>query len=167
MQLVCQIETIEISIGSNRIVQGFNCIPIKSAKPSFPARGAMRSSVSRLRTTSQIRQATNECATSQLTSCSYSSRLRLKMGGCCCCFPVRKPPRENPMHPGHEPLIWPGPNSTAHHHPPPMIAYSEVSPAIPAILLVRRHCVVRLVWCRFMTAAVDANSCRGCAPSID
>ncbi|KAK3164878.1 hypothetical protein QOZ80_1AG0026010 [Eleusine coracana subsp. coracana] len=47
------------------------------------------------------------------------------MGGCCCCFPAHKPPRENPMHPSREPLIRHGPDFTTLHHPPQMITYSE------------------------------------------
>ncbi|TVU01153.1 hypothetical protein EJB05_51932 [Eragrostis curvula] len=43
------------------------------------------------------------------------------MGGCCCCFPAHKPPRENPMHPVGEPLIRHGSSSTAYR----MITYNE------------------------------------------
>ncbi|GJN18267.1 hypothetical protein PR202_gb05410 [Eleusine coracana subsp. coracana] len=53
------------------------------------------------------------------------------MGGCCCCFPAHKPPRENPMHPAREPLIRHGPDFTTHHHPPQIITYSE------SIILIR------------------------------
>ncbi|CAO1948221.1 unnamed protein product [Urochloa humidicola] len=46
------------------------------------------------------------------------------MGGCCCCF-AHKPPRENPMHPGLEPLIRGGSSAAGHHHPAQMVTYSE------------------------------------------
>uniref|UniRef100_A0A0E0C576 carbonic anhydrase n=1 Tax=Oryza meridionalis TaxID=40149 RepID=A0A0E0C576_9ORYZ len=50
-----------------------------------------------------------------------------KMGACCCCFPVYKPARENPMRSTRESLIQHKPRPTTPYHPPapPFITYTD------------------------------------------
>ncbi|EEE55062.1 hypothetical protein OsJ_02776 [Oryza sativa Japonica Group] len=49
------------------------------------------------------------------------------MGACCCCFPVYKPARENPMRSTRESLIQHKPRPTTPYHPPPppFITYTD------------------------------------------
>ncbi|CAD6230654.1 unnamed protein product [Miscanthus lutarioriparius] len=47
------------------------------------------------------------------------------MGGCCCCFLDRKPPRENPMAMHQEQLIRRGSSAADYPYPAPMVTYSE------------------------------------------
>uniref|UniRef100_A0A0E0MZU1 Carbonic anhydrase n=1 Tax=Oryza rufipogon TaxID=4529 RepID=A0A0E0MZU1_ORYRU len=50
-----------------------------------------------------------------------------RMGACCCCFPVYKPARENPMRSTRESLIQHKPRPTTPYHPPPppFITYTD------------------------------------------